>query len=287
MNKWAKAFLGIFLIQMAGCGFDAAPTSSFTSSPNNQAHVIYGADSIKDVVSGNMNVDSSVALMTKASAARWQKNENLQTVQDVFGALGLTWMDQPSLAFCSGVLVSSDLVLTAGHCLERIKCEDLAFVFNYQKDSQSQKRVVVDCQEVVAAKNALHEGLDYALIRLSQKVATASVKFSKKTLLAGQKIYSLGYPLGSLKKYAEGNVRELWSSPSVIISNLDVFEGNSGSPVFDAQTHELIGLLSSGERDFEADESEPSQDNLKVCDDHGCTGEFIVPIEKVLADLPK
>ncbi|KYG62603.1 hypothetical protein AZI87_15000 [Bdellovibrio bacteriovorus] len=286
MRNWAKAFLGIIFIQMAGCGFDAAPTSLLDSGKASRAHVIYGADSIKDVSLETKNSDTSVALMTKPMAASLLKHDKVQTVQDVFGFLGLTWVEQPSLAFCSGVLVAPDLVLTAGHCVQRIKCENIALVFNYQKESLD-LAAMVECKEVIAKKDSLEIGLDYALIRLNKKVESSVAKLSKKQVKVDDKIYSLGYPLGSLKKYAEGTVRELWSDPTLIISNLDVFEGNSGSPVFNAETHELIGLLSSGERDFETDSNDPSQDNLKICEEKGCTGEFIVPIEKILADLPK
>jgi len=276
-----KVLLAIsFMLQMAGCGFEAAPTSAL-ETPEDSYHVIYGKDSIRDENSASLNSVSSVALVKKETFERYQKDQAIYTAAETFGGEDLSWTNQPSLAFCSGVLVDKDLVLTAGHCLDAMTCEDLVFVFGYE--AQGKKPVGIACKEVVKVKNDLAQAkLDYALIRLQKEAPALPVSMQTAALKVGDGVYSIGYPLGTYKKKATGRVRSM--DHGVAISTLDVFEGNSGSPIFSAKTHRLVGILSSGETDFVETDSD-----LKVhrCGESECSGEFIISIEKVLADIRK
>jgi V8-like Glu-specific endopeptidase len=61
-----------------------------------------------------------------------------------------------------------------------------------------------------------------------------------------QEIYVIGHPCGLPLKYAPGayvcDVNETCFS-----ADLDVYSGNSGSPVFDSKTHEVIGMAVRGD----------------------------------------
>src|SRR5688572_11008114 len=84
--------------------------------------------------------------------------------------------DQPSLALCTGVLVSDDLVLTAGHCVQHVSCEQMALVFGFYNEAADQLHPVgaddvVTCAEVVASEVSATDAadeVDYAWIRLKK-----------------------------------------------------------------------------------------------------------------------
>ncbi|MCU0289669.1 MAG: NACHT domain-containing protein, partial [Acidobacteria bacterium] len=60
-----------------------------------------------------------------------------------------------------------------------------------------------------------------------------------------QSIYIMGHPCGLPLKYAPGGkIGEITNSH--FLAGLDVYSGNSGSPVFCAETHELVGIVSRG-----------------------------------------
>jgi Peptidase S46 len=59
----------------------------------------------------------------------------------------------------------------------------------------------------------------------------------------------VGYPTGLPEKLAAGaKVHAL--TPYFFTSNLDAFAGNSGSPVLDARTNEVVGVVVRGNRDY-------------------------------------
>lgn len=287
MKFWQIGLLGLLMIQMAGCGLEAVPTSTLDPS-DASAGVIYGDNSIQDVSHSFPNSSASVALMKKSTFEDFQAGKGAYTVEENYGTFPeLDWTQQPSMATCSGVLIHKDLVLTAGHCVKDTKdCENLLIVFDYETNLK--KPTAVACKEVVARKNDLEKsGLDYAILRLEKAVSVTPVVMGTKNLKTQDTVYSLGYPLGSYKKKAEGRIRKRLSSTDVYVSNLDVFEGNSGSPVFSKTTNLLVGILSSGEEDFVELNQETGETRVKHCENSKCSGEFIIPIQKILADMDK
>lgn len=69
----------------------------------------------------------------------------------------------------------------------------------------------------------------------------------------GRPVYTLGHPLGLPLKLATGGV-VLSAGEGAFRTSLDTFAGNSGSPVFDADSHALVGLVVEGQKgqdDFE------------------------------------
>lgn len=287
---------GILFLQMAGCGFEAAPTSTFDGKMEAREGVVYGADSILDVPKVTANSKLSVALVKNdqwqiynSLQSQKQKNE-FYTVSEVYGIEGVAWSTQPSLAYCSGLFLGKDLVLTAGHCLQTQEdCNNTQLVFNFELNSS--EATALRCKKIIKSKNSIQkEGLDFALIQMEKAVDIPGVGLPKKKAepsLSNQRIYALGYPLGSFKKISSGKVRKVMPKSGVLVSNLDVFEGNSGSPVFSAKTHELVGILSSGEGDFVKNDENDSEVSIKKCSNRGCSGEFITPIQKIIAEIYK
>ena len=88
----------------------------------------------------------------------------------------------------------------------------------------------------------------------------------------------IGYPSGLPAKIIHDDatsVREHYSADHPqFLTNLDAFAGASGSAVFRNANQELVGLLSSGEDDYE-----PSLSDCKRprrCTDDGCMGERVI-----------
>ena len=67
------------------------------------------------------------------------------------------------------------------------------------------------------------------------------------------------------------------------VANLDTYGGNSGSPVFNSDTHEVEGILVRGERDFvQAGGCTVSL----VCPDTGCRGEDCTRVTRFASHVP-
>lgn len=69
------------------------------------------------------------------------------------------FVDQPTLALCSGLLVEPDLVLTAGHCTHMIPCEQMRLVIGYYYEGEGVLAPidgddVYECSEVIASERS-------------------------------------------------------------------------------------------------------------------------------------
>ncbi len=173
------------------------------------------------------------------------------------------FQDSYNPGFCSGFLVGPDLLLTAGHCLEKkADCQQKVWAFDYVKSGLSLGRNVYRCQEVLKQKivNDTYgkAQIDYALIRLSQKITDRpwAKLNSKDTLSCRDPLFVLGHPRGIEMVLAnQGNMscRPQDQGPDWFLTNLDSFFGNSGSPVFHERTLEVEGLLAFGAEDYQFD----------------------------------
>jgi hypothetical protein len=160
---------------------------------------------------------------------------------------------------CSGALVSPDTVLTAGHCLDTPECGDLHIVFGFSLDKESGTHQIVPTEEVYACKEVLlwdewGKGHDRALLKLDRKVknhAPLRVNRGRKPS-KGTPVFAIGHPMGLPTKVSGGIIRvDDWKG--ILFSDIDAFSGNSGSSVFNAETGEIVGIISSGREDFTFD----------------------------------
>jgi V8-like Glu-specific endopeptidase len=168
--------------------------------------------------------------------------------------------EQPILSgwLCTGVLVKEDIIATAAHCANKKTVRDLRFVFGYHM-SNPEKAVkylhpdnIYKGKEIIGreytGKNAEPE---WTLVKLDRKVeGQVPVALSREDIFYGQQAYVIGYPLGLPLKVAPGaQVCDI--SKTCFAATLDIYMGNSGSPVFCSETHEVIGIAIHGDtRDF-------------------------------------
>lgn len=196
--------------------------------------------------------------------------------------------EQKVLGDCTGFLIKKNLLVTAAHCISDIDgiiknrsnpvCRNYKWVFNFEKGKSNSKSArfnndlraypmedVYSCKRVIYSERDAREDadenfinyMDYAVIELDREVKDATVlKLSnRKKIKNNTKVYSIGHPSGLPKKVSTNAIvlkNDL--SKSVFYTNLDSFSGNSGSPVIDAKSHEVIGISVLGRTDYIFDE---------------------------------
>jgi len=197
--------------------------------------------------------------------------------------------EEPSLAYaCTGFLIGPDLLLTAGHCASNYKevfnepgdwCESYSWMFDYIQNSSQKAKLknlspdkIYKCREIIyAVADEDDPKRDFAMIRLERSVLDRPVlKLSQKEVKPGDSVTMIGSPLGMPLKYTRNALAiSNQSKSNKILTNLDAFQGNSGSPVFNSD-HEVVGILVSGS----PNETTYEDKKLKChrynrCDDNG------------------
>lgn len=186
---------------------------------------------------------------------------------------------QPSPGFCSAFLVSPDLVVTAGHCANSLTVRNIAFVFGFRMVDEDTPITTFEYEEVyfgaeLVARQGSTCSNDWSLIRLDRPVESRPPLAVRKAgrISDNQSLVVIGHPLGLPVKISGGASVRSNVGFRTFVANLDTYQGNSGSAVFNADTLEVEGVLVCGEADFVTD----SQRGCRVsnrCSDSGCRGE--------------
>lgn len=182
---------------------------------------------------------------------------------------------QPEAPWCSAFLVGPDLVATAGHCIS--SCGSQRFVFGFRMDGPSSSRTTVSDDDVYSCSQVIQSrtsgGYDHAVIRLDRAVVgrTPLAVRGSGTPSVGTDLVVAGHPSGLPVKIAGG--AEIKSIGSVSFeANLDTYGGNSGSPVINANTGVVEGILVNGETDYVWTGS--CYESNQCSDGSGCGGGF-------------
>ncbi|OUR96913.1 hypothetical protein A9Q84_11295 [Halobacteriovorax marinus] len=165
------------------------------------------------------------------------------------------------LSDCTGFLIAPDILMTAGHCIEsEADCKDFSWVFNFEskteviKDKEIYKCVKIYKHKLRNATNTRTQ--DYAIIKLHKRVqGVEPLKFSnKKDLSNGTRVLTIGHPSGLPKIVTDNGIATL-NRAYTFTTTLDTYGGNSGSPVFNAKTLLVEGILVQGANDYNLIES--------------------------------
>jgi hypothetical protein len=180
--------------------------------------------------------------------------------------------EQPTAASCSAVLISPDLVLTAGHCMEsQASCEAFAYVFNYSMSSERQLTTIVDddvyrCARLVVRDQTRGQRTpDFAIIQLDRPVAPPrrpiEVRSGSAALDERESLSMIGFGSGLPSKIDSGGTVADPRAGEVdfFIANTDAFAGHSGSATLDSENR-LAGILVAGrEPDYVSDQKSACQ----------------------------
>lgn len=247
--------------------------------------VLYGRDDRREVsdsrISGLQNsAAATVALIDNANLSKQIHTVQIraESARVVFELCPTEkFRKQTAAAFCSGVLVGSDLILTAGHCMPDMGvCNDTSFVFDYRTDNSLGRSNIVPTSSVYRCKAILHSDDssrgEFALIRLDRDVTGRKPVSIRATTapLKSTKLVLLGHPMGTPLKVS-GPSRILRIDSESFMTNTDSYTGNSGSPVFNLRTKVLEGILSHGQDDFAWKGSCRAS---RVCENGRCSGEL-------------
>ncbi len=197
---------------------------------------------------------------------------------------GERFTEQPNAGICSGFLVGPDLLVTAGHCVAVPDfCGKFSWVFDFKVDAETKtagldvkEENIYNCKKVISTTLSTGMGLDYGLIQLDRKVTgrEAAPVRTDGTIANAASLVVIGSPSGlPLKVSAGANVRTN-AHPFFFSANLDTFQGNSGSAVFNAESGVVEGILVRGEEDFEANTTLMCIE-AKKCENSSCRGEDV------------
>ncbi|KAB5523842.1 trypsin-like cysteine/serine peptidase domain-containing protein [Coniochaeta sp. 2T2.1] len=174
-------------------------------------------------------------------------------------------------AMGTGFHVSDNLVVTAAHCVEDLGPFNLGeyrLVFNFTGDDVAAANVFSIRRLVDMA--AMVEGAETYDVAVLEMIGASNAQPQPKALVLqptlavkGTDVYSIGcssgmpfiYADGSKGKKADplaGTVRKLPDAGKAlarqgsITADIDVSKGNSGGPLFNAKTDEVLGICRSG-----------------------------------------
>ena len=233
---------------------------------------IYETDNRNDLFEVNdqnihMDADSVVALVSRQELVN-EGNGKYKLKSRTFGdsyrlCPNEKFKKQPVSCFCSGFLIGSHLVATAGHCVDDreldkmgISIKDVRIVFGFRMKNSSVANTRINSSEIYKVKEIVKYKFgtsmaDWAIVKLDKKVQNHKiVKINNKRIKNNQNLHVIGHPCGLPLKYA-GNAKVTDNTPRVYFAaNLDTFGGNSGSPVFNSKNHCVEGILVRGQTDF-------------------------------------
>jgi hypothetical protein len=249
---------------LLACGADV------TSSGKRADAIVYGPDGRAEYFESSPDVQSRMSESVVALVPRSQLHPRTGKVMVESASLGNVvglcpgepFADEPAAAFCTGVLVDWDLVLTAGHCLRLFALEDFAVVFDYAYRDSGRLDVRTDAvvDPVAIVSEALDPSgaeprLDYGFIRLAGPVAPprrpAPVYVRTSPLALGEPLVSIGSGGGVPLKVDEGGtVTDLRETiGDYFFADTDTVGGASGGGAFDS-TLALAGILARGGADW-------------------------------------
>ena len=286
--------LGFSLI-LAGCSQDSDTKkkrkgggSDLSSQNPIKSQVIYGEDNRLDLYDVESDLyhnlaQSTAAMMFAADLTPDSDSVRVRGVKlkDSFDfplCSSERFKEQYTASYCTAFLVAPKLVATAGHCfLNKEECKVARFVFGYGLQEPAQDLTRVPAKDVYACKKILkleeiRQGQDYAVVELDRAV------FDRKPLAlrqegqlqAGDELVIIGHPTGLPTKVAAGaQVRTVVNSTH-FVTNTDSYVGNSGSPIFNAKSGLVEGILVRGEGDYVY---QNGCMRSKVCAPKECRGE--------------
>lgn len=154
-------------------------------------------------------------------------------------------------AYCSGVWVGADLILTAAHCVDDE--DNITYVVYrdvYALGSIDENRIMMTRRAAVSVRDADH---DLALLRAEEPPQHSTAALSTKPIQAGTYAQSMGHSIGMFFSYSSGEVAAVRSTPLDddqavelywIQADVPISPGNSGGGLF-AEDGSLIGITSA------------------------------------------
>lgn len=168
------------------------------------------------------------------------------------------FLGQLQAGFCTGFLIGSDILATAGHCVSASDCGSTAFVFGFQQiDATTPPVTVISADNVyfcTSIVNQLQAGdIDHCVLKLDRDVVNRDPLPIRRTGVVSNTdpLFVVGHGIVLPMKAADGaEVKNANGATAWFQANLDTYGGNSGSPVFGINSGVVEGILVRGAPDF-------------------------------------
>ena len=284
-------FLQLFLSILV---FSSSTSFAFRSGPSTTKKIIYGQDNRKNIEESEGSswaAESSAVALIASTKEIIYEGADIKLRTELFSETRNLCKDEPFAneplaGRCTGFLVGTDLLATAGHCFAGLDankiCKETAVVFGHKlsKDlktlaSLSPAEQLFYCKEVLEVKKDIQSSTDFALIRLDRPAVTKNRKVLSLEMNSEIKneLVVIGHPIGLPMKISDDGRVIKQINDHMILASLDTYGGSSGSPVFEKTTHKVIGILVSGGRDFVTTAAQ-CETSIK-CEDGKCPGEGV------------
>ncbi len=201
--------------------------------------------------------------------------------------------NQFELAKCTAFAISKWHLVTAGHEINPKNFKNYVFVFEMQIEEQGKFPEKIKSENIYKPvrieeyKYQKETGLDYAIIRVNKPIPENRIL--KYDNLFGyqsmQRLYTIGASEGLPLKYTPDGFMDYAVNENLISTDINAFEGNSGSPVFNIND-KVVGMIIAGQVRYFLD-----NENMCVspnsCLQYECAEEHIlklgsIPLEKYL-----
>lgn len=151
--------------------------------------------------------------------------------------------DQPAVAQGTAFLIREDLIVTAAHVVGTPdSLERHVFVFGFRMNGDRPVRVF-DPADVFTA-TLLATSSELAVLRLDHATTRKPLALRMDVPVAkGEPLYIIGHPVGLPAKVADNASVIDATDPGLFKADLDAMACNSGSPVFNADDHTVVGVL--------------------------------------------
>jgi S1-C subfamily serine protease len=171
--------------------------------------------------------------------------------------IDLVDVDDATSFECSGVFIDSTTILTAAHCVTDEETLSTIPVVIYKYDDwRKSPSSIKDVKRTDAATAFIYypdvsnpiSYNDIAILKVNKKDASKYwVNVAEKNLNAGDKVYSIGMPLGHPWIFANGMISQIFymnNYKTHYYVNIYVASGSSGGPLFNING-ELVGITNS------------------------------------------
>ncbi len=162
------------------------------------------------------------------------------------------YVNQPSLCIGTAFLADGQHILSSLHVFSNHDLEDLVLIRSFRTTNLAGEiNEIFDESDVYRLSSFVGQELDsydIALVKLDRKV-TANNGLSNFDIGSnqhiGDQVYTLGHPIGLPMKFTfQASIRSM--NDYYFNTTLDTFQGNSGSPVYRRDRHQIIGILVGG-----------------------------------------
>ncbi|NLR67648.1 trypsin-like peptidase domain-containing protein [Chitinophaga varians] len=176
---------------------------------------------------------------------------------------------------CTGFAIGERVMITAGHCVDNSNYRRYCIVFGFSMQDSLKANVLIKGEDVLKIRRVMSRDsiLDFSIVEVDKPLSKEKImRVSRRIPAEEDSVYSIGYGLGlPVKVASRAAVRSLLSYGG-FLCNLDVYTGDSGSPVFAKDS--VIGVLTGGIRDFSFITEKKCNISFR-CENWRCEGETV------------